>query len=257
MSVNVGHIDATTTSLTVLRKGVVRLHNLQADSSVKAVFVNIFGGILKCDLLAQGMIAACKSNPPRVPIIVRLQGTNVEQGRKLLQESGLPLNTLKTLYFSLIHPHLLYSLPIYSCTTQKNIKKIFQLQKKAIRIVTKSNYNTPTLPLFASLKILPLEHLITLTCGQLIHSIIYKYSPITLHDTWVTNEQRGINQDLRDAHQLYVPFARTDHVKRLPFFSFPKLWNDLPDLKLTRNPITFKIALKWHLHNLVANPTTT
>jgi len=64
---------------------------LQADASVKAVFVNIFGGILKCDLLAQGMIAACKSNPPRVPIIVRLQGTNVEQGRKLLKESGLPL----------------------------------------------------------------------------------------------------------------------------------------------------------------------
>jgi len=64
---------------------------LQADSSVKAILVNIFGGILKCDLLAQGMISACRNNPPRVPIIVRLQGTNVEQGRKLLKESGLPL----------------------------------------------------------------------------------------------------------------------------------------------------------------------
>jgi succinyl-CoA synthetase beta subunit len=58
---------------------------------VKAILVNIFGGILKCDLLAQGMISACRNNPPRVPIIVRLQGTNVEQGRKLLKESGLPL----------------------------------------------------------------------------------------------------------------------------------------------------------------------
>jgi succinyl-CoA synthetase beta subunit len=64
---------------------------LQGDPSVKAILVNIFGGILKCDLLAQGMISACRSNPPRVPIIVRLQGTNVEQGRKLLKESGLPL----------------------------------------------------------------------------------------------------------------------------------------------------------------------
>ena len=83
-----------------------------------------------------------------------------------------------------------------------------------------------------------------------VHSIYYKYSPESLHDTWITNEQRGINQDLRDSHQLYTPFARTDHVKRLPYFSFPKIWNELPDFKLSRNPITFKIALKWHLHNL-------
>ena len=124
------------------------------------------------------------------------------------------------------------------------------MQKKAIRIINKSKYNSPTPMLFASLKILPLEHLITLTAGQLIHSIYYKYSPESLHDTWITNEQRGINQDLRDSHQLYTPFARTDHVKRLPYFSFPKLWNELPDFKLSRNPITFKIALKWHLHNL-------
>ena len=61
--------------------------------------------------------------------------------------------------------------------------------------------------------------------------------------------------DLRDAHHLYIPFARTDQVKRLSFFSLPKLWNELPDCKLTPNPITFKIALKWHLFNLIkANP---
>ena len=127
------------------------------------------------------------------------------------------------------------------------------MQKKAIRLVTKSKYNTPSPSLFASLKILPLEHLITLTAGQLIHSIINKYSPKSLHDTWVTNEQCGIYQELRDAHQLYIPFARTDQVKRLPLFSFPKIWNDLPDFKLARNAVTFKIALKWYLHDLVAS----
>ena len=103
----------------------------------------------------------------------------------------------------------------------------------------------------AQLSILPFEHLITLTSGQLIHSIYHKYSPKALHNLWLTNDQRGINHDLRDAHLLYVPFARTEHVKRLPYFAFPKLWNEMPDFKLTSNPVTFKIALKFHLHELV------
>ena len=163
----------------------------------------------------------------------------------------LPTKSLKTLYFSLVHPHLLYSLPIYSCTTQKNIKKISKMQKKSIRLITKSKSNTPPYPLFAQLSILPFEHLITLTSGQLIHSIYHKYSPKALHNLWLTNDQRGINHDLRDAHLLYVPFARTEHVKRLPYFAFPKLWNEMPDFKLTSNPVTFKIALKFHLHELV------
>ena len=163
----------------------------------------------------------------------------------------LPIKSLKTLYFALVHPHLLYCLPIYSCTTQKNLKKIFKMQKKAIRLVTKSKNNAPPYPLFADLKILPLEHLISLTCGQLTYSIYHKYAPKSLHNLWITNEQRDNNHELRNAHQLHIPFARTDHVKRLPYFSFPKMWNDLPDFKLTNNATTFKIALKYYLHDLV------
>ena len=64
---------------------------LQSDPSVRVIFVNIFGGILKCDVLAQGIVAACRTAAPRVPVIVRLQGTNVEEGRKILRESGLKL----------------------------------------------------------------------------------------------------------------------------------------------------------------------
>ena len=107
----------------------------------------------------------------------------------------------------------------------------------------------------AKLKILPLEHLITLTRGLLMHSIYYKYSPSSLHNTWFTNQQRGINQELRDAHQLFIPFARTDHVKRLLYFSFPSLWNNLPDCKFSSNPVTFKIGLKDHLLSLVIENT--
>jgi len=63
------------------------------DPNVKAILVNIFGGIMKCDVIAQGVIEAAKSIGITVPVVVRLQGTNVELGKKLLAESGLELVT--------------------------------------------------------------------------------------------------------------------------------------------------------------------
>lgn len=62
---------------------------LMSDEKVKAILVNIFGGILKCDILAEGIVTACKEVRPQVPLVVRLEGTNVEQGRQILKDSGL------------------------------------------------------------------------------------------------------------------------------------------------------------------------
>jgi succinyl-CoA synthetase beta subunit len=64
-----------------------------SDRNVRAIFVNIFGGIMKCDVIASGIIAAAKEVGVRVPLIVRLEGTNVELGRKMLSESGLNIIT--------------------------------------------------------------------------------------------------------------------------------------------------------------------
>ena len=64
---------------------------LIADKHVKAILVNIFGGIMKVDIIAQGIINAAKSTRLSVPLIVRLEGTNVEQGKQLLKESGVAL----------------------------------------------------------------------------------------------------------------------------------------------------------------------
>ena len=61
------------------------------DDDVKAIFVNIFGGIVRCDMIAEGIIAAVKEVDVRVPVIVRLEGTNVEEGKALLRESGLAI----------------------------------------------------------------------------------------------------------------------------------------------------------------------
>jgi len=62
---------------------------LISDRAVRAVFINIFGGILRCDRLAEGIIQAVKKLDVKVPVIIRMEGTNVEQGRRMLQESGL------------------------------------------------------------------------------------------------------------------------------------------------------------------------
>jgi succinyl-CoA synthetase beta subunit len=66
---------------------------LTSDPAVKGIFVNIFGGIMKCDVIAGGIIAAVAEIGLRVPLVVRLAGTNVEIGAKLLAESGLPITT--------------------------------------------------------------------------------------------------------------------------------------------------------------------
>jgi succinyl-CoA synthetase beta subunit len=59
------------------------------DPNVRAVLINIFGGIMRCDIVASGVVAAAKSLGIKVPVVVRLEGTNVELGQKILQESGL------------------------------------------------------------------------------------------------------------------------------------------------------------------------
>jgi len=64
---------------------------------VKAIFVNIFGGIMKCDVIASGVVAAAKEIGLKVPLVVRLEGTNVDLGRKILRESGLAIEAATTM----------------------------------------------------------------------------------------------------------------------------------------------------------------
>jgi len=62
---------------------------LLSDPSVKAVLINIFGGIMRCDVVAEGVVAAASRMGVKVPVVVRLEGTNVEEGRRILLDSGL------------------------------------------------------------------------------------------------------------------------------------------------------------------------
>ncbi len=68
-----------------------------ADSQVKAILVNIFGGIMRCDIIAEGIMTAVKEVGMQIPVIVRLEGTNVELGKKMLRESGLNIISAENL----------------------------------------------------------------------------------------------------------------------------------------------------------------
>ena len=61
------------------------------DTNVKAILVNIFGGIMKCDIIAEGIVAAAKELSIKVPLIVRLEGTNVDLGKDILSKSDLAI----------------------------------------------------------------------------------------------------------------------------------------------------------------------
>jgi succinyl-CoA synthetase beta subunit len=68
-----------------------------SDPNVKAILVNIFGGIVRCDLIATGIIAAVKEIGVSVPVVVRLEGTNVVEGKRMLAESGLAITSAEDL----------------------------------------------------------------------------------------------------------------------------------------------------------------
>ena len=67
------------------------------NPKVEAILVNIFGGIMKCDTIAHGVITACKAVNLKVPLVVRMKGTNEDLGKKMLAESGLPIISADTM----------------------------------------------------------------------------------------------------------------------------------------------------------------
>jgi succinyl-CoA synthetase beta subunit len=64
---------------------------LTSDKNVKGILVNIFGGIMKCDIIAQGVVQAFKEVGLKIPLVVRLEGTNVDLGKKVFKDSGVPI----------------------------------------------------------------------------------------------------------------------------------------------------------------------
>ena len=159
----------------------------------------------------------------------------------------LPLKAMRTLYFAMIHPHLLYCLNIFSCTTAKNLDKIAKKQKQAIRCITNSTYNAHTAPLFAKLEILPLTELVKFEKAKFMFKYVNNMLPDSFNEMWKSNHHLNENRPLRNANDLNIPAHSYETVKKLPLFSLPKLWNDLENEKHITNFTTFKICVKGNL----------
>jgi hypothetical protein len=164
-------------------------------------------------------------------------------------------NSLRKLYFSLFHSHLLYCINILSCTSQTNINRITTLQKKAIRIISKADFNAHTPPLFLENKVLLFDKLIKLKRLLFMHSIAYEYAPSTFNNTWIRNNARNVGHDLRNQDFFTLPAVRIESFRKFPLYALANEWNNLGDnIRLQHNRTTFKIALMDEIISTIETP---
>jgi hypothetical protein len=170
----------------------------------------------------------------------------------------LSMDSLKTIYYSLFHCHLIYCLPVWSCTQFSNLKCLITQQKAAIRLISGANYNSHSQPLFKKHKILPLDKLITFFNLQLMHKFNHKYLPVSFTNVWHTNEFRRNDEYeivLRNQSQLDIPFVRLSSSLRQPLVNLPKTWVNFSNevIKAETNQLLFKSKLKESLLNELPN----
>ena len=166
----------------------------------------------------------------------------------------LPQHSLKTLYYSLFHCHLIYAIEIWSSAAPSLLKPLYTKQKAAIRLISLQPYNSHTEPLFKTSNILPLPQLVTYFKVKFMHSYIYNTAPSAFSNTWPTSLEhrtlplapiRGYN--LRNDNELFIPPSRLKSLSTFPLYSFPTLWNSLPDyIKSIPTNLLFKSNLKSH-----------
>ena len=169
----------------------------------------------------------------------------------------LPAKVLLTLYYSIFHCHILYALPAYGCADQSVLRQILILQKKAVRIISRSHYNSHTEPIFKSLGILQFFDLIEYVKIDFMHAVNKGKAPSSFSTTW-GGEHDLVDQfylDLRNYRNYRVPFARLNFSEKLPLHSFPKAWNNLDhELRDITYKKEFRNKLKdWFLSKLSTN----
>ncbi len=159
---------------------------------------------------------------------------------------------LKTLYFALIHSHLNYCVTLLSGLSQKNKSKIFNFQKKAIRIISKAKYRDHTGPLFRKENILPYDKLIQYACTMFMHSVHHKYAPKSFSSMFKPVENQQINLRNDQLKIFDLPFPRTEKFKKSPEYLLSDIWNKTDYNKFQPNRTTFSIYLKSTLMDVQA-----
>jgi hypothetical protein len=164
-----------------------------------------------------------------------------------MAKNNLNPSGLRSLYFALIHSHLSYCPIILNCLSKSNTSKLEKIQKKAIRIITKSKFNAHTQPLFIGNKILPFEKIIKNSKLLFMHSVYHEYAPTSFLHVWQKNNERQISQNLRNENDFALPIPRIERFKKFPIYSLPLEWNNAGELVFYENRAIFKHALREKL----------
>ena len=167
----------------------------------------------------------------------------------------LSQNALKSLYYALIHSHLIYGIQIWGGAANKYVNEIVLLQKKAIRIICNTKYNSHTEPLFKNQKILPFHNLFSFFKLLFMYDYVNHALPISFNNVWPTNEERRRNNaevvNLRNNAQLHIPFVRLASFSNFPLSEFPRHWCEFAseEIKTAASRSMFKKLLKEHFFN--------
>ena len=177
-------------------------------------------------------------------IVNRLRSSNYILNRL---KHLLPITSLKSLYYSLVHPHITYGIIHWGNAPKTMLNKVIIQQKKSLRIINGRNYNTPTNPLFHKMKILKIQEIYELQLA----TFMYKYStynlPTQLQQLFILNRQLH-NYNTRNRNNPIVPMHKTDMGKRSIAHMGPLIWNAVPNnIKLSNTCKSFKSKLKNNL----------
>ena len=163
-----------------------------------------------------------------------------------------PKTTLLLLYYTLVHPHLIYALPVWGCTFPSYLRKLKCLQNKAIRIIFNSNRLTSVTPIFHTLEILKTEDLFKYKVGKLMFQFFKKTLPVCFSSLFThTSAIHNRSTRSQSLNNLYLPKYSTRRCQRCICFQGAKIWNSIsPEFKiLSYNK--FKISLKNNCYLII------
>ena len=139
---------------------------------------------------------------------------------------NLPKSSLKTLYYALIHPHIMYGITLWGSACNASLKKTITLQKRALRIINKTPYNSHTEPLFKINNILKVNDLYEQQICIFMHKWENNKLPISFQDSYKLNCQVK-TVSTRQSNLFHVEQAKNQFIKNLPKYKFPTIWNKI------------------------------
>ena len=181
---------------------------------------------------------------------IKLIQTKVSRGCYIISKLKhyVGIDTLKMIYFSTIYPHLSYCVTSWGGTAKSTLLPLVRLQKRALRIMTNSPFNSPSAPIFSKLKILPLDQIYKLNLSTLFHKIFNNKISTPSHLLPIS-KTHTYNTRLSNNKNYYQNFNRLNIGKRTYSSQGIKVWRKIPTEFKSLPSHLFKLKMKNYLLN--------